>query len=102
MLSHIIDLIPSHLEIELLKIDAQGMDLEVVQSAGSSLQKIKKIIIEVQDPTEDGRNMLSKNTATRQEVIDWFDQNGYKMDLERSYLENPAILEWNLAFDRIS
>lgn len=101
-LARVIDLIPDHLAIELLKVDAQGFDLEVVKSAGERLHRIDKIIIEAQDETADGRNMLSRAGVTRQAATEWLNRNGYVMDLEHSYLENEAIMEWNLAFNRKS
>lgn len=99
-LARIIDLIPEHLDIELVKVDGQGLDLDVVKSAGTRLHKVGKFIIEAQDVVDEGRNMLSKAAVTRQAAIAWFNKNGYEIDLKRSYLENEAIREWNLAFDR--
>lgn len=46
-LDRILTMIEPHLSIELLKVDVQGKDLQVLQSGGEQLRRIKKIIAEV-------------------------------------------------------
>ena len=100
-LQEVIDLIPHGIPIELLKVDAQGVDLIVVQSAGNHMARLQKVIIEAQTVKGDGSNLLSKDSALKKESKAWFAANGFAYDGAASYEENPEIGEWNLVFDRI-
>lgn len=53
-------------EIDLLKIDAQGFDLQVVRSAGVAIRRVKTIVLEVQN---DDVAKLYQDQATCSEVI---------------------------------
>lgn len=44
-------MIPAQFEIEILKVDAQGVDVDVIKSAGITIRRVKKVIIEVQSRT---------------------------------------------------
>ena len=46
-LKRILEMIPDHLPIELLKVDVQGKDLEVLRSGGNHLARIQRIKTEV-------------------------------------------------------
>ncbi|MCB0323864.1 MAG: FkbM family methyltransferase [Bdellovibrionales bacterium] len=46
-LERIMQMIPEHLPIELLKVDVQGKDLEVLKSAGNHLRRVQLLDVEV-------------------------------------------------------
>jgi FkbM family methyltransferase len=46
-LEHILTQIPSNINVDKIKIDAQGFDLEVIKSAGPQISRFKEIIGEV-------------------------------------------------------
>lgn len=48
-LASVLARMPPGKDVALLKIDAQGMDLEVVQSAGAELRRVQWLVVEVQD-----------------------------------------------------
>jgi len=71
-LEQIIDLIPLE-RVEFLKIDAQGHDLDVVKSAGSKLEKIDSIKLEVAvTPVQ-----LYNGGATKEEIISYMTEHGF-------------------------
>jgi len=92
----IVNLIPPHLEIEFLKIDVQGKDLETAQSLGEKLTRVKKIYIEVQD---EQFIPITLGQPGKSSVIRWFEVNGFSLNSKQSALENSKIGEWNLMFD---
>jgi FkbM family methyltransferase len=61
--------------VDYLKIDAEGVDLKVVQSAGEKLRSIGKIQLEV-DVSPD---RLYHGAPSREEVIDYMSGNGFKL-----------------------
>jgi len=66
------------MDVDYLKVDAQGADLSVVRSAGSSLRVIKKIKLEVitaREPLYDGE-------AKKEDVLAFLDQNGFQLHEE--------------------
>lgn len=83
-LKRILEMIPERLPIELLKVDVQGKDLEVLQSAAAQLPRVRKIKTEViltplyigdrgdlADPQQPFAEFLSRcgfKPAARQEV----------------------------------
>ena len=101
-LESIISLINPRYEIELLKIDAQGVDLEVVKSAGKHLKRIRKIILETQDEVmkNGSSNILYKDANTAKLTKEWMEDNGYVFNKEQSDIENESISEYNHVYDR--
>jgi hypothetical protein len=59
--------------VEFIKIDAQGADFDVVQSAGKNLQRINTIVVEVQ--TEP----LYKNSVSEAEFIQYMEKQGFQV-----------------------
>lgn len=62
--------------IDYLKVDAEGMDLKVIQSAGKRLRDIKKITLEVDVAPE----RLYREAPTRDEVLGFMRSNGFELD----------------------
>ena len=103
-LKSIMDMIPEGLEIELCKIDIQGLDLDAAKSAGMHLRRVKIFVIEVQGEMEDGSTdhlLYAHRTGLKAEALQFFEENGYSHEEELSYLNNEALLECNLVFHRI-
>ena len=60
-------------EVDFLKIDAQGMDLSVLRSAGTRLRDIKRIVVEVViAPTP-----LYHGAPAKQEMVDFLEGAGF-------------------------
>lgn len=101
-LETILGLVPRNITIELLKVDAQGADLQIVQSAGKELRRIEKVIMEVQEVT--GKNTelrLYQDQPSAEDAKLWMEGQGYTFDAERSYVENGLLGEANYAFTRV-
>jgi len=99
-LERIIDMIPTEFPIEFLKVDAQGVDVDVIKSAGITIKRVKKIIIEVQSRTNSTQiNFLYKGTNTKQDATEYMDKIGFELNRVESFMESEAIGEENLVFD---
>ncbi len=98
-LESILKLVPSYLDIEFLKVDTQGSDLEVVQSCGEQIQRIRKIMIEVQRWSE-RIPALYEGQSGYDEAVCWLESQGFALNRDQSWCENSAMDEWNLVFDR--
>lgn len=92
----ILDLIPTTLNVEFLKIDLQGEDLNAAKSLGKHLNRVSKIYIEVQ---EDEFIPITYGQPKMTEVKGWFAGHGCAYNAQQSALENPVVGEWNLMFD---
>ena len=97
-LETVINFIPDHIPIELLKVDAQGIDLSIVKSAKSNLHKLQTVVIETQEPNENKSNLLSKDTELKSDAIEFFLHHDFIYDEILSYEENKEIKEWNIFF----
>ncbi|CAF1263399.1 unnamed protein product [Adineta ricciae] len=101
-LETILSIIDPRLSIELLKVDAQGVDLDVVKSAGKLLKRIDKVIIEIQldDEKRNNSNILYKNANSASETLEYMKANGFTFDKGQSSVENKAIEEYNYVFNK--
>ena len=80
-------------EVDFLKIDTQGNDLNVIKSAGSSIHRVKRLSLEVQlTPLYDGG-------STKDDVIEYLEARGFR--LSQSSLQTNG-LEENLEFIRVN
>jgi len=61
--------------IDYLKVDAEGADLKVIQSAGCRLEDIRKIKVEV----EVGENRAFHGQPSREEMITFMSGRGFKL-----------------------
>jgi FkbM family methyltransferase len=100
-LETILSIIDPSLNIELLKVDAQGVDLDVVKSGGKQLRRIGKIIIETQidNSKKNESNILYKNGNTAVETLEYMQAEGFAFDEKQSSIENKAIEEHNYVFN---
>ncbi|CAF1409688.1 unnamed protein product [Adineta ricciae] len=101
-LETILSLIDPRLDIQLLKIDAQGADLEVAQSGGEQLKRVGKIIIETQKKVSTNNktsNMLYKNQVSAAHSVKWMADNGFIFDEKQSFANNEEIKEYNYVFN---
>ena len=100
-LETVLSVIDPRLNVELLKVDAQGVDLDAVKSGGKQLKRISKIIIEVQADQSNNKtsNMLYTNSNTANDVRKWMSENGFLYDEKQSIVENKAIEEYNYVFN---
>jgi FkbM family methyltransferase len=85
---------PELTKIDHLHIDAQGSDLAVLKGLGDSISMVQSGVVEV--PQEDVLR-LYKGQHTKQEAIDFLEQNGFFIDKVTS-----QVNEDNLYFKRKS
>tara|TARA_B110000977_G_scaffold131582_1_gene167659 strand:+ start:910 stop:3036 length:2127 start_codon:yes stop_codon:yes gene_type:complete len=78
-------------EIEFIKIDTQGYDLNVVKSLGKYIDKIKKIQLESQIQT------LYKNSPLKDEIISYMNNNNFEL-IDKDYGEISKNFEEDLIF----
>ena len=78
-------------EIEFIKIDTQGYDLNVVKSLGKYIDKVKKIQLESQKQT------LYKNSPLKDEIISYMNNNNFKL-IGNDYGEISKDFEEDLIF----
>lgn len=100
-LETILAIIDPRLHIELLKVDAQGVDLDVVKSAGKQLSRVAKVIVEVQieNKKKKASNILYHNANTASDTVEYMQANGFSFDRALSNVENEAIEEYNYVFN---
>ncbi|MDX2231121.1 MAG: FkbM family methyltransferase [Leptolyngbyaceae cyanobacterium bins.349] len=79
-------------EVDLLKIDAQGFDLQVLQGAGTAIHRIKQIMVEVQ------LQPLYEGSATKADIIDYLSDRGFRLVATTTQTNG---LEENLQFIRV-
>jgi FkbM family methyltransferase len=78
-------------EVDLLKIDAQGFDFQVLKGAGNALQSIRRIQLEVQ------LQPLYQGSGSKAEIVAYLSDRGF--ELVRSMPQTDG-LEENLEFVR--
>lgn len=78
-------------EVDLLKVDAQGADLQVLKSAGDLIHNIKRIQVEVQ------LSPLYVGSADKTEIVNYLTSRGFRLALSQPQTEG---LEENLDFVR--
>lgn len=83
------------MEVDFLKIDTQGADLDVVRSAGGMLRKIKRITLEADvSPIR-----LYRGSASKDEIVQYLLGRGFELTLVEE--QHPGLDE-NLTFVRRS
>jgi FkbM family methyltransferase len=90
-LETIIELLPEDLPIEFVKVDAQGSDFEVMQSAGRLLRRIHAFVVEVQ------LKPLYAGVKNESDYIDFFGRLGFEMVVKK--MQNTK--EENILFRNI-
>ncbi|MGH9735923.1 MAG: FkbM family methyltransferase [Candidatus Acidiferrales bacterium] len=80
--------------VDYLKIDAEGLDLRVVQSAGKRLRDIKTIKLEV----DVAADRLYEDAPGHDEVVQFMTENGFRLTC--SELQNADRQE-NLTFESV-
>ena len=80
-------------DIDLLKIDAQGFDLQVIKSAGELIHSVKRIKIEVQ------LSPLYVGSANKAAIVDYLELRGFRLVHSQPQTEG---LEENLEFSRVN
>lgn len=69
-------------EIEYIKIDTQGTDLDVVKSLGDKISIVKKISLEIQ------LEELYKGSSTKDEVFSYMFMNNFRHDDDNNHYDN--------------
>eukprot|EP00747_Dinoflagellata_sp_TGD_P097603 gnl/TRDRNA2_/TRDRNA2_167183_c0_seq2.p1 gnl/TRDRNA2_/TRDRNA2_167183_c0~~gnl/TRDRNA2_/TRDRNA2_167183_c0_seq2.p1 ORF type:complete len:359 (-),score=44.60 gnl/TRDRNA2_/TRDRNA2_167183_c0_seq2:56-1132(-) len=97
-LEEVLDRVPMHVEIPLVKVDVQGFDLVAVLSAGEQLRRLARIQVECQDLPAGHQNLLYVGQPTKQDFIDILGAKGF--ELERCWENTPRFNEENCIFAR--
>ena len=97
-LETVLEAIPAEAIVELLKIDAQGFDLDVFLSAGRHIERLGAVQLEVQDLAEDDVGVLYENASLFADVQ--ASMKSYGFVLESCEVQNCAIREYNCRFVR--
>ncbi len=80
-------------EVDFLKVDAQGMDLAVVRSAGNRIRNVRRICIEVQVTPRS----VYKGATAKEEALDYLREAGFELESEEP---QSLAQEENLTFVR--
>lgn len=94
----ILKMIPSQLEVELLKIDAQGFDVQVAKSAGNQIRRVRRLILECQDVARNDPLLLYKGAGTKADAVEYMRSVGFVLD--SCEVNNEVIKEINCVFKR--
>ena len=93
--------IPDHIRVVLAKIDAQGADLAVFQSAGRLSKRIEKVHLEVQDLTRSDPDFLYNGplVSNKEEMERKMNELGFPF--VKCEVNNCACLEYNCYFTQV-
>jgi len=90
-LDTVIKMIPPEMTIEFLKVDAQGSDYDVIQSAGSELTRVGCAVIEVQL-----LRPLYADSANEEKFKELFSKSGFRH--AKTKIQNLENTEANMLF----
>lgn len=77
-LSQLLERVPNELSIDFLKVDVQGRDLQVLESAGALLQRVQKVQSEVLlTPVYDGEG--DERQGTESDFIEYMGTQGFAL-----------------------
>ncbi|CAE8719478.1 unnamed protein product [Polarella glacialis] len=95
-LAPILSLLP--VEVELLKVDAQGFDFEVVLTAGEFLRRVRRVQLELQAVDPGDRRLRYAGQKTKGEIIPRMAGLGFR--LENCVIVSQIINEEDCIFAR--
>ena len=97
-LSRVISLLPAALHVPLIKIDAQGLELQVLRSVGEALRtRVHHVCLEVQAlNANQSRMMLVRGQPTREQVDEAMNASGF--EVVGCEWQNRAIREQNCVY----
>ena len=92
--------LPQHIEVEMVKIDAQGADLSVLLSARSQVHRIREVLLEAQDLPVNDPDMLYGGplVSNVQGIVQKMQELGFTSHTKE--VNNCACAEYNLHFYR--
>jgi FkbM family methyltransferase len=76
-LEDVLSAIPGHLDIEYLKIDVQGVDLQVLKSAGEQLRRVGRVRVEV-EARRVYKDVAGEAAGTEQQTVDYMSRMGFR------------------------
>ena len=92
-LSQIIELIPDNIEyIEILKIDAEGFDLQILKSGGQYLSRVALVTVECVN------GHLFKSGYKSKEIYDFLESNNFKVIPNSKIFGTDSFI--NLKFEK--
>jgi hypothetical protein len=80
--------------IDFLKVDTQGSDFNVLKSLGEMIDKVDIVETEVQIKP------LYKNSASKQEILNFMEQNNFNLVLEQENSFSLSEYEQKLTFKK--
>jgi FkbM family methyltransferase len=76
-LEDVLNAIPAELDIDYLKTDVQGVDLQVIQSAGEQLRRVRRVRVEIINARY-YEDVAGHKTATETEMVSYMTKMGFR------------------------
>ena len=92
-LEEVITRLPPCRRVDFLKIDAQGFDLSVAQSAGSWIRVVNEVEIETPGPDA---TPLYTGAPTKSDILAWFAEQGFEKTREETACCQGKTVEQNV------
>ena len=84
--------IPAHLPIEYVKVDVQGLDLQVIKSAGEALRRVGRVRAEVINE-KSYVGIGEEKPATEDELVAYMDSMGFRFEKDLAVKEGRRWLD---------
>ena len=84
--------IPAHLPIEYVKVDVQGLDLQVIKSAGEALRRVGRVRAEVINE-KSYVGIGDEKPATEDELVAYMDSMGFLFEKDLAVKEGRRWLD---------
>ena len=97
-LEEVITRLPPCQRVDFLKIDAQGFDLNVAQSAGSWIRVVDRVEIETPGPKS---TPLYVGAPTKADIVAWFTREGFEKTGEETSCCQGEVIEQNVYFKNV-
>ena len=94
-LSDVLSRLPPDVRVPMLKVDAEGFDVDVIGSAGEALRRVDRFIVELVGDITDGDGNPFRSREAADEVAE---QLGFQR--ERCY-ESGGFVHWGLVYNCI-
>lgn len=92
--------VPEDIIIEHVRIDAQGVDLQVLKSAGSQMHRIREVVMEVQDLELDNPDFLYGGSMVANADVMKKEMQALNFGKQDFQINNCACAEFNAKFSR--
>eukprot|EP00929_Paragymnodinium_shiwhaense_P097068 TRINITY_DN58848_c0_g1_i1.p1 TRINITY_DN58848_c0_g1~~TRINITY_DN58848_c0_g1_i1.p1 ORF type:complete len:704 (-),score=77.15 TRINITY_DN58848_c0_g1_i1:501-2612(-) len=98
-LKELLSRIPDDIPVRLVKVDAQGADVQVLISGEKYLQRVRRVVLECQDVARGDWRHLYPSGHTKTEAVDFMEAQGFVLDACTNQ-SHSVFREQNCFFDR--